>query len=331
MDSDRFDRMTRALGAGRTRRGALKLLGGAAFGAAGLVGLKYTADAKGEKIDICHYDADTGTFHEINVSVNARDAHLAHGDVLPEDYGSVQHCTGCGDACGAGQDCCEGGCTDLGTVDNCSSCGDSCSDVDACTPASCDDGVCNAASICAPVDACTPAQCFDDGTCNQASACAPVDACTPAQCFDDGSCNQTSACTGFDTCGGGSEADECGCTPSNPICQQTCDEANGCGGTCAGAAATNPAITLDWEQTFDPNYCQPIVHLSGFAGCTDYASGYFSAFTSGGSGERLDGDPNLNPTDPTGASTTPVWTYVKGQYVDIRIGSIRSGYQVSSC
>ena len=35
-----------------------------------------------EKVDICHLDSDTGEYHTINVSVNALDAHLAHGDIL---------------------------------------------------------------------------------------------------------------------------------------------------------------------------------------------------------------------------------------------------------
>ena len=35
-----------------------------------------------EKVDICHLDQDTGEYHTINVSMNALDAHLAHGDIL---------------------------------------------------------------------------------------------------------------------------------------------------------------------------------------------------------------------------------------------------------
>ena len=34
------------------------------------------------KVDICHYDEYTGEFHTINVSENAVEAHLAHGDIL---------------------------------------------------------------------------------------------------------------------------------------------------------------------------------------------------------------------------------------------------------
>jgi hypothetical protein len=37
------------------------------------------------KIDVCHYDADGGTYHKINISGNAYDQRLAHGDATPGD------------------------------------------------------------------------------------------------------------------------------------------------------------------------------------------------------------------------------------------------------
>lgn len=37
------------------------------------------------KVDLCHYDADTDTWHVISVSENALNAHLNHGDVLLVD------------------------------------------------------------------------------------------------------------------------------------------------------------------------------------------------------------------------------------------------------
>ena len=48
-----------------------------------------TATAVGspqDKADVCHRAAN-GTFHEITVSMNALDAHLRHGDVMPDEYG----------------------------------------------------------------------------------------------------------------------------------------------------------------------------------------------------------------------------------------------------
>jgi hypothetical protein len=42
------------------------------------------ADPAG-KTDVCHYDADTGLYHLINISENALRAHLNHGDSQPGD------------------------------------------------------------------------------------------------------------------------------------------------------------------------------------------------------------------------------------------------------
>lgn len=38
-----------------------------------------------EKVPVCHYDKDAGVFFLINISDNAYDSHLAHGDVEPGD------------------------------------------------------------------------------------------------------------------------------------------------------------------------------------------------------------------------------------------------------
>lgn len=40
--------------------------------------------AGGEKVDVCHNEGD-GTFHLINISDNAFDSHVAHGDASPGD------------------------------------------------------------------------------------------------------------------------------------------------------------------------------------------------------------------------------------------------------
>lgn len=48
-----------------------------------------TASAVGSpqgKVDVCHRTGNGG-FHEINISMNALPAHLAHGDVQPDEYG----------------------------------------------------------------------------------------------------------------------------------------------------------------------------------------------------------------------------------------------------
>lgn len=39
----------------------------------------------GDKTDVCHFDADTNTYHLMTVSVAAMANHLAHGDAVPGD------------------------------------------------------------------------------------------------------------------------------------------------------------------------------------------------------------------------------------------------------
>ena len=210
--------------------------------------------------------------------------------------------------CTNGTICCAGSCVQLNTIDHCGGCGDTCAPVDACTPAACDDGICNEASICTPVDACTPARCLDTGT-----------------------CNQVSTCTGFNTCGGGGTAGQCGCTPS--ICQQTCDEPNGCGGTCAGQAATTPAISVTFASTGNPSYCAPTAHLSGFTGCTAYTAEYRLAMSNTGLNEATIMTTPLTRTDVAGASDTGLASYVKtnGYYFSVRIGGVSSSWQRIAC
>jgi len=45
--------------------------------------------AKSAKVDVCHWDADAGEFFIINISSNAYDKHIAHGDKSPENCGDV--------------------------------------------------------------------------------------------------------------------------------------------------------------------------------------------------------------------------------------------------
>ena len=44
------------------------------------------AGGNNEKVALCHLTGN-GSFHQINVSVNALPAHLRHGDVLVDEYG----------------------------------------------------------------------------------------------------------------------------------------------------------------------------------------------------------------------------------------------------
>lgn len=78
MESQRFDQVSRMMASGASRRTVLRGLFGGALAAAGLHA--GGAAAPKEKVDICHYDADTGSYHWIRVNGNAVEAHLAHGD-----------------------------------------------------------------------------------------------------------------------------------------------------------------------------------------------------------------------------------------------------------
>lgn len=52
---------------------------------AGVVASGSALAAPAQKVDICHYDKDAGTYHRINVSQNAEPAHMRHGDAKPGD------------------------------------------------------------------------------------------------------------------------------------------------------------------------------------------------------------------------------------------------------
>lgn len=118
MDDRRFDDLTRRLARGHTRRSVLRgLVGGGAAVLATGAGSALAKPNPEKKVAICHFDADTGLYHEISISRNALDAHLQQH---PEDSEGTCSCTpltcaelGCGqqpDGCGATINC--GCCTD---------------------------------------------------------------------------------------------------------------------------------------------------------------------------------------------------------------------------
>jgi hypothetical protein len=79
LDSERFDGLSRALGSGATRRGALGVLAG--FVGIGLSGVASGAKskAKAEKVDVCHYNAKQDTWVKIRVSPRGWDhGHSKH-------------------------------------------------------------------------------------------------------------------------------------------------------------------------------------------------------------------------------------------------------------
>jgi hypothetical protein len=79
MDGERFDALIQSLGDRATRRGVLGVLGGVA-----VLGLSKGGAhaAPAGKVAICHATGN-GSYRRIEVSANAADAHLAHGDAVP--------------------------------------------------------------------------------------------------------------------------------------------------------------------------------------------------------------------------------------------------------
>jgi hypothetical protein len=62
----------------------LLALAGCQDGPAEPLGIDHAAFNKGmTKSEVCHYDADTDTFHKITIADPALDAHIAHGDLMP--------------------------------------------------------------------------------------------------------------------------------------------------------------------------------------------------------------------------------------------------------
>jgi hypothetical protein len=163
VDQERFDRMTKQLATGQSRRGVLKGLGAAALGA---LGLQQTgALAKGGKTRFCHQN-DNGTYEYITVSESAAVAHRAHGDVENPIFATnVLHCGSCGNACTAAPtnataSCVGGTCgftCETGYQRNAT--GDGCVPTDPCAGKTCDPA---------------PDACHTAGTCNSSSGiCSP--------------------------------------------------------------------------------------------------------------------------------------------------------------
>jgi hypothetical protein len=104
MDTNRFDRLTRNLGAGMSRR---TLLRGALAGAAGAAGLsRLDAAASQEKVTICHWNEARGSYQQLTISAAGLNGHGKHAnDILYPDFSSDQTCGDCNTTCGDGLTC----------------------------------------------------------------------------------------------------------------------------------------------------------------------------------------------------------------------------------
>jgi hypothetical protein len=115
MDGSRFDRITRTMATGTTRRGMVTMLAG------GALAVLRTGDgfARESTVGICHKTWAWSTDWRY-ITVSARDerkiqSHLEHGDTVNPDFDSdPNHCGECGNACEAPVNatafCSDGGC-----------------------------------------------------------------------------------------------------------------------------------------------------------------------------------------------------------------------------
>jgi hypothetical protein len=215
MDPHRFDRFTRALGSGQSRRGMLKSLAGGAVGAAlAVVGIGEAA-ASGRKRSVgnsCNYNSDCASGLCVQESRTRK----------------ICHCAGAGDCPAATDACHSAACLPTGYCGFTVNVGAPCNDGLACTTGD----VCQADGSCAgaPVVCTALDECHDVGTCD------PISGVCSNPLKIDGS-----ACTGGICCGGTctddtttSNCGSCGNScPAGDLCQSgACVAGDGGAGTC---------------------------------------------------------------------------------------------------
>lgn len=238
MDGNRFDDFTRALGAGRSRRSALKLLGGAvASGAALRRGGAHAAD----KTTICHKPG-TPAQKSMDVASAAVGGHLGHGDYVNASGCCPSGVPVCVDAAGNGS-CCPAPSRCL-------------ADGTCCTPMTCAAEGKNCGFI---PDLC--GEQLDCGTCDS-NACLT---CTDNTC--ETTCTAPASCCGNGTCG--LQNGPQGCTADEQCCSGTC-----VAGTCqaqpgaVGAACDSDADCTGGTTCVDGVCCSTPVVCGGSC-CTD--------------------------------------------------------------
>lgn len=331
MDQERFDHLTRRLVSGATRRGMVRQFTGAALGgilvAVGVseAGAKKKKHGHGkgkgktndsstgqDKVAVCHYDADAQTYVVINVSQSGWDnGHAKH----KKDFQQAEK-NGC---------CLDSECAKLTDTCHVGTCVVNEQRVGACKAVSTPDQACESDNLCLRHPTCQA-----NGTCgsSQVKPC-PNRECNTVKCNP-----QTGECEGTPTpgvaCDGGICSDEGKCVTT------ACTT---CGPTCPGDPENNPTVSVTFAPTGDPKFCSPIVHLTGFAGCTTYTYEYLASFNSDGSSpESFGANHPLTTTDPSGSSQTTVGSFNNGsvdgfpRYVEFKLDNGRdSGWQRVSC
>lgn len=172
------------------------------------------AEAAANKVNICHYSADAGLYHELSVAASAVPGHLGHGDCVVDDgdactvdscdatAGCIHAFIVCNDDNPCTDDVCNGGVCEY-TPDDTNSCEDG---VFCNGTASCLDGSCVAVSACPPIgDRCLVVTCDEEndecditGKCDDGTFCT-TDFCDP----------ETGDCGYIDTCPAAIDPENC--------------------------------------------------------------------------------------------------------------------------
>ncbi|MCA9880597.1 MAG: hypothetical protein KC442_22530 [Thermomicrobiales bacterium] len=197
MDAQHFDTLARALVNRNPRRRLLGLLAAAPLGSVLLA--SPVAGKRGKKRKSC----------QNGLLACKRKKGKKRKVVCVDGLRDAAHCGACGNACAAGQSCCDGACvsTSGGDPAHCGACGNVCT-----PPQTCGGG--GKPGVCG----CTPTTCAAQGkNCGEiANGCGGA--------LDCGECTED-----HHTCGGGGTPNVCGCLPIGAIannrfecCSQDC-------------------------------------------------------------------------------------------------------------
>ena len=264
MEDQRFDSLSRRLGAGLSRRRALGALLGALAG-----GVALTDDAAARRRETCRAGGQQCTrdgqccLKRCVQTGNARDrgnrcacpaGQTICGTRCVNLQDDERNCGACGRRCKKNEQCCGGRCIALGTPDNCSGCGDVCAPGDSCV-----DGICTSTCggvQCEPTESCCNNECIDtsddpdncgacgvsgDACCNGvpttlgtdsdcddcADTCSAGTTCYPFPRHADGSFAGAECCDCTDHCGGENVVYCGGMCPDRCTGEQICNTQTG--------------------------------------------------------------------------------------------------------